>query len=66
MPNPPSAAAALYPHLPSAERPERAQSGPRLADAMYPRPQPPGPLARGEENPWRDLMLERAGLRRSS
>ena len=31
-----SAAQSLYPHLPSAERPERAQGGPRLSDAMYP------------------------------
>jgi hypothetical protein len=29
-------AQALYPHLPSAERPERAQGGPRLSDAMWP------------------------------
>jgi hypothetical protein len=37
----PTAAGALYPHLPTAERPERSQSGPPLAAAMYPRPKPP-------------------------
>ena len=31
-----SAAQSLYPHLPSAERPERGQGGPKIADAMWP------------------------------
>jgi hypothetical protein len=70
MPNPPSAARALYPHLPSAARPERAQTGPRLAEALWPRPKPQRRIsvtnawARDEENPWRDLMLQAAGFRR--
>jgi hypothetical protein len=38
-----SAAQALYPNLPSAERPEVAQSKPNIADAMWPSltPKPP-------------------------
>ena len=31
-----SAAQSLYPHLPSGERPELAQAGPKIADAMWP------------------------------
>jgi len=31
-----SAAQSVYPYLPSAERPERAQPMPKLADAMWP------------------------------
>jgi hypothetical protein len=31
-----SAAQALYPHLPSAERPERAQARGNVGDAMWP------------------------------
>ena len=36
MPNPPSAAQALYGHLPSAARPEVEQRRPNTADAMFP------------------------------
>jgi len=35
---PRSAAQSLYPHLPSAARPEVKQSERSLADALYPRP----------------------------
>jgi hypothetical protein len=49
---PPSAAAALYPHLkagtPSEVEPRRT---PTLAEAMYPRPKPPTP------NPYREILL---------
>ena len=31
-----TAAQALYPHLPSGERAERAKGGPSLANSMYP------------------------------
>jgi hypothetical protein len=41
MPNPPSAAQSLYPHLPTGERPEVKQSKPNIADALYPGPKPP-------------------------
>jgi hypothetical protein len=41
MPNPPSAAQSLYPHLPTSARPEVKQSKPNLAEAMYPGPKPP-------------------------
>jgi len=51
----PTAAQALYGHLRSAERPERSQSGPSLADAMYPRPKPP------PRDYYREAMLR--GLR---
>jgi hypothetical protein len=37
----PSAAQALYGHLPSAAREPIKQSEPRLADALWPRPKPP-------------------------
>ena len=64
MTNPPSAAQALYPNLPTGERDERQQSGPRLADAMYPRPSQPR-LSQDEVRArWRDRMMEMAGLRR--
>ena len=37
MPNPPSAAQALYPHLPSGERPEvKQRRKPNTADALFP------------------------------
>jgi hypothetical protein len=37
MPNPPSAAQALYPHLPSGERPEvKQRRKPNTADAIFP------------------------------
>jgi hypothetical protein len=47
----PTAAAALYPNLPKGERPERAQTGPRLSEAMYPRPPKP------PSNPYRESLL---------
>jgi hypothetical protein len=31
-----TAAQSLYPHLPSGERPQRAQTGPSIGDAMWP------------------------------
>ena len=36
MPNPPSAAQSLYPHLVSGSRPVVQQSKPNTADAMFP------------------------------
>jgi hypothetical protein len=51
MREPPSAAQALYPHLPSAERREVKQSERTLAEAMYPRPQAKPP------NPYRESLL---------
>jgi hypothetical protein len=36
MPNPPSAAHQIYPHLPSGERPEVKQREPSLGDALWP------------------------------
>jgi len=36
MPNPPSAAKAVYPHLASGERPEVQQRTPNTPDAMFP------------------------------
>jgi hypothetical protein len=36
MPNPPSAAAALYPHLKSDDPPKQAQRAQSLSAAMYP------------------------------
>jgi len=58
----PTAAQSLYPNLPSAERePIKQSSEPRLADAMYPRPQ----LSRRElDDLWRDHLMALAGLRR--
>ena len=40
MPNPPSAAKSLYPHLPTAERAERSPTGQSLAASMYPQQTP--------------------------
>jgi hypothetical protein len=51
----PSAAQALYPNLPSGERPERAQTGPRLSEVMYPRPQPKPPTNSDRESLLRHL-----------
>jgi hypothetical protein len=53
----PTAAQALFPNLPSGERPERAQTGPRLSEAMYPRPSQPKPPTNSD----RDSLLR--GLR---
>jgi hypothetical protein len=53
MPN--SAAGQIWPHLPSAERPERAQTGPRLSEVMYPRPQPKPPTNSDRESLLRHL-----------
>jgi hypothetical protein len=61
----PTAAKALYGHLPSAERPELAQSGPRLADAMYGRPQEPRLSPDELRALWVDHMLALSGLRRT-
>jgi hypothetical protein len=57
----PSAAAALYPHLPSAERPDAKWVGRErtpFAQSMYPRPQTRPP------NPYRESLLR--GLRETS
>jgi hypothetical protein len=60
----PSAAAALYPNLPSSERPEQTQTGPRLSEAMWPRAEPK-PLSPQElREAWRDHLMQLAGLRR--
>ena len=60
----PSAAQALYPNLPSGERPERAQTGPRLSEAMYPRPSQPRLTPDELREAWRERMQELAGIRR--
>jgi len=54
----PSAAQAIYGHLPSGSRPEVEQAKPSLAEAMYGRPQEP------MDNPWLETMWEKAGIRR--
>ena len=57
----PSAAAALYPNLKSAERPEQQQRAPSLSAAMYPA------LAKPEPNPrdaWRGWFMHSIGLRK--
>jgi hypothetical protein len=75
---PRSAAASLYPHLPSAEPeppPRQQRRGPRLADALYPSlaPKPqPAPnryresevslTQRCDENPWLEHGLAMSGL----
>jgi len=57
----PTAAQALYGHLPSGVLEPVKQSQPNLADAMYPRPQ----LTRREiDDLWRDHLWALAGLRR--
>jgi len=65
---PRSAAASLYPHLPSADRePVRQRQGGSIAEALYPRPKPPlkNPyLEPMTETEWRDQLWELAGLRR--
>jgi hypothetical protein len=60
----PTAAKALYPNLASGERPELAQSGPRLAEALYPRPQERRLTPDELREAWRDHMLALMGLRR--
>jgi hypothetical protein len=60
----PTAAKALYPNLASGERPELAQSGPRLADAMWPRPQEPRLTPDELREAWLDYMLALSGIRR--
>jgi hypothetical protein len=65
---PRSAAASLYPNLPSGT-PDVVQQGRRgsVADAMYPRPKPPPKnpyLEPMTETEWRDQLWELAGLRR--
>ena len=63
----PTAAQALFGHLPSAERPVVEQSKPTTAQAMYPS-QPstqPRRLSYDElREAWRDHMLALCGLRR--
>jgi hypothetical protein len=58
MPNPPSAAQALYPHLPSGERPEVEQRQQSLGDAMWPQ------LSRAAKAKDADQALWRAILER--
>ena len=48
----PTAAQALYSHLPSAAREPVKQSERTLADAMWPRPKPP------TTNPYRESLLK--------
>jgi hypothetical protein len=69
MPKPVSAAAALFPHLKSAtpDVVERRDRNSSVADAMYPRPEPPlkNPyLHPMTETEWRDQLWALAGLRR--
>jgi hypothetical protein len=63
-----SAAGQIWPHLQSGERPEVEQRRKpnSLSEAMYPRPQsrPQRPKGLDEENPWYDIMMAAAGLRR--
>ena len=47
----PTAAEALYGHLPRAERPERTRPQSSLADALYPRPKPK------PSDPYRESLL---------
>jgi hypothetical protein len=67
MTRPPSAAAALFPHL-KVGTPDVVQQGRRgVADAMYPRQKPPAKnpyLEPMTETEWRDQLWELAGLRR--
>jgi hypothetical protein len=51
----PTAAEALFPNLPKGERPEQAQTGPRLSEAMFPRPQPKPPTNSDRESLLRGL-----------
>jgi hypothetical protein len=60
----PSAAEALFPNLPSGERPEQAQTGPRLANAMYPRPQQPQLSSNELREAWHEHQWALAGIRR--
>ena len=71
----PSAAQALFGHLPSAARPEVEQRAkPTMAQSMYPgmpslvpKPQPASNLAAAcDENPWLEVMLRSVGIRRKS
>ena len=50
--DPPSAAQALYGHLPSAARVERPERKVSLADDLWPRPKPQPP------NPYREILLK--------
>jgi hypothetical protein len=60
----PSAAQALYGHLPSAERPERQQSGPRLSDALYPRSKERRSSYDELKAAWFERRMEMVGFRR--
>ena len=64
MPNPPSAAQSLYPHLQSGAREPIKQSEPKLSAAMWPS-LAPKELSREElKEAWRDYQLALAGLKR--
>jgi hypothetical protein len=68
MPQLPSAAQSLYPHLKSGARePVERRQGGSIAEVMYPRPKPPlrNPyLLPMTESEWRDQLWALAGLRR--
>jgi hypothetical protein len=70
MPDRPSAAASIYPHLKTAMPVERVQRNTgSLGEAMYPRPQPPNPYREAllrhlkEANASIDARLQREGRR---
>jgi hypothetical protein len=61
-----TAAGQIWPHL-AQGTPDEVQQRRKpnsLADALYPRTQPPRPRGLDEENPWYDIMMAAAGLRR--
>jgi hypothetical protein len=69
MTRPPTAAAALYPHLKSGtpDVVQRRSEPASVAAAMYPRPRPKPKnpyLEPMTEQEWRDQLWELAGLRR--
>jgi hypothetical protein len=60
----PTAAQALFGHLPSAAREPVKQSDRTLAEAMYPRPSQRRLSPDELREAWRERMQELAGLRR--
>jgi hypothetical protein len=59
--SPPSAAAALYPHLKSSDQAPKQQRGvqPSLAEALHPSPPKPDP-----HDVWQERYWELVGLRK--
>jgi hypothetical protein len=51
----PSAAAALYPHLPTSERPERTQRTPNISDAMWPKLSREAKAQEADQRRWDEL-----------